>query len=36
MLLQPDPKTAVIDPFTKAKTLKMICFVKDPVTEESY
>ena len=36
MLLMPDPDTAVIDPFTKHKTLNINCFVQDPVTGESY
>src|SRR6478672_3793727 len=36
MLLIPDPDTAVIDPFTKHKTLNINCFVQDPVTGESY
>ena len=36
MLLKPDPNTAVIDPFTKHKTLNINCFVEDPVTGESY
>ena len=36
MLLIPDPNTAVIDPFRTHKTLNINCFVKDPVTGESY
>src|SRR5215207_2527722 len=36
MLLEPDPTTAFIDPFTKATTLTIFCFVKDPVTGELY
>ncbi len=36
MLLIPDPATAVIDPFTQHKTLNINCFVRDPVTGESY
>lgn len=36
MLLFPDPTTAFIDPFTKAKTLVLNCFIGDPVTGESY
>ena len=36
MLLMPDPETAVIDPFLEYKTLLINCFVKDPVTGESY
>jgi glutamine synthetase len=36
MLLFPDPTTAVLDPFTKHKTLILNCFVGDPVTGEPY
>jgi glutamine synthetase len=36
MLLFPDPTTAVIDPFTKHKTLILNCFIGDPVTGEPY
>lgn len=36
MLIKPDPKTAVIDPFYQEKTLNMICNIIDPVTHESY
>src|ERR1044071_1749976 len=36
MLLVPDPNTAVLDPFTRHKTLNINCFVRDPVTGESY
>jgi len=36
MLLVPDPDTAVIDPFREHKTLNLNCFVRDPVTGESY
>ncbi|MGH9993204.1 MAG: type I glutamate--ammonia ligase, partial [Nitrososphaera sp.] len=36
MLLIPDPSSAFIDPFRTAKTLTLLCFVKDPVTEEYY
>ena len=36
MILVPDPNTAVIDPFTRHKTLNVNCFVLDPVTGESY
>ena len=36
MLLMPDPDTAVIDPFRQHKTLNINCFVRDPVTGESY
>jgi glutamine synthetase len=36
MLLIPDPNTAVIDPFRPHKTVNINCFVRDPVTGESY
>lgn len=36
MLLIPDPLTAIIDPFTKEKTLIMICNIHDPLTREAY
>ena len=36
MLLMPDPDTAVVDPFRQHKTLNINCFVRDPVTGESY
>jgi glutamine synthetase len=36
MLLMPDPDTAVIDPFRQHKTINLNCFVRDPVTGESY
>ncbi|MDP9072950.1 MAG: type I glutamate--ammonia ligase [Actinomycetota bacterium] len=36
MLLMPDPDTAVIDPFRQHKTININCFVRDPVTGESY
>jgi glutamine synthetase len=36
MLLIPDPNTAVVDPFRQHKTLNVNCFVRDPVTGESY
>jgi glutamine synthetase len=36
MLLRPDVTTAFLDPFTKHKTLVMICAVADPVTGELY
>src|SRR5262249_24952722 len=36
MLLIPDPRTAVIDPFRDTPTLQMHCFVADPMTRESY
>jgi glutamine synthetase len=36
MLLIPDPDTAVIDPFREHATINVNCFVRDPVTGESY
>jgi glutamine synthetase len=36
MLLFPDPNTAIVDPFRQHKTLNINCFVRDPVTGESY
>ena len=36
MLLVPDSNTAVTDPFRVHKTLNINCFVRDPVTLESY
>ncbi len=36
MLMIPDPKTAVIDPFLKIPTLSMTCNVVDPMTREPY
>ena len=36
MLLRPDVTTAFLDPFTKHKTLVMICAIADPVTGELY
>jgi len=36
MLLIPDPNTAVVDPFRPHNTLNINCFVRDPVTGESY
>jgi len=36
MLLMPDPTYSFMDPFTKVKTLNLICNVKDPVTGERY
>jgi glutamine synthetase len=36
MILVPDPDTAVLDPFRQHRTLNLNCFVKDPVTGESY
>ncbi len=36
MLLVPDPDSALVDPFLTHKTLAINCFVRDPVTLESY
>ena len=36
MLVIPDPATAFLDPFTEAKTLVLICTIRDPVTGQSY
>lgn len=36
MLLQPDPETAIIDPFTKIQTLSLICNIADPITKIPY
>jgi glutamine synthetase len=36
MMLVPDPDTAVMDPFRQHKTLILNCYVRDPVTGESY
>ena len=36
MMLLPDPATAQIDPFRKAKTMNVSFFVHDPFTREAY
>src|SRR6059058_6401067 len=36
MLVVPVPDTAFIDPFTKDRTLTMICNIQDPLTKEDY
>jgi glutamine synthetase len=36
MLVVPDPKTAIIDPFCQVATLSMVCDIMDPITRESY
>jgi len=36
MLVVPDPATAFIDPFYKAKTLVLQCDIADPITREPY
>jgi glutamine synthetase len=36
MLVVPDSKTAVIDPFMETPTLSLICNIIDPITKEAY
>jgi glutamine synthetase len=36
MLVVPDPVTAVMDPFTAAPTISLICNIVDPITKERY
>jgi glutamine synthetase len=36
MLIIPDPKTAVIDPFMADTTLSLICNIVDPITKQAY
>jgi glutamine synthetase len=36
MLLMPDPGSAILDPFTEAPTLSLLCEILDPVTREPY
>src|SRR6201993_2497165 len=36
MLVVPDPTTAFLDPFTEARTLVLICNIRDPITGQSY
>jgi glutamine synthetase len=36
MLVVPDPKTAVMDPFPQMPTISMICNIIDPITKEKY
>jgi glutamine synthetase len=36
MLVVPDPKTAMIDPFNQEPTLSLVCTVYDPITKETY
>ena len=36
MLVIPDPATAVMDPFTEAPTVSLICNIVDPITKEEY
>ena len=36
MLLMPDPATAILEPFTEAPTLSLVCEIADPITREPY
>jgi glutamine synthetase len=36
MLLMPDPSSAILDPFTEAPTLSLICEIVDPITHQPY
>ena len=36
LLLMPDPASAVLDPFTEASTLSLVCEIADPTTGEAY
>src|SRR5438093_10384489 len=36
MLLMPDASSAILDPFTEAPTLSLICEIADPITCEPY
>src|SRR5688572_17550011 len=36
MLLMPDPASAILDPFTEAPTLSLVCEIADPITREPY
>jgi len=36
MLLVPDPSNVILDPFTEAPTMVMVCDVIDPVTKQRY
>lgn len=36
MLVMPDPATAFIDPFSKIRTLNLVCNIVDPITQERY
>src|ERR1051326_7869596 len=36
MLVVPDPATAVMDPFTEAPTVSLICNIVDPITKVEY
>ena len=36
MLVVPDPTTAFLDPFTEARTLVLVCNIRDPVSGQAY
>jgi glutamine synthetase len=36
MLLMPDASSAILDPFTEAPTLSLICEIADPITRDGY
>ncbi len=36
MLVMPDPKTAVVDPFSQKPALSLVCNIVDPLTKERY
>src|SRR6266540_3659246 len=36
MLLMPDAASAILDPFTEAPTLSVICEIADPISKEGY
>ncbi|MFL5970626.1 MAG: type I glutamate--ammonia ligase, partial [Gaiellaceae bacterium] len=36
MLLMPDASSAILDPFTEAPTLSLICEIADPITRNGY
>jgi len=36
MLLMPDASTAILDPFTEAPTLSLVCEIADPITKQPY
>src|SRR6266550_3350106 len=36
MLLMPDAATAILDPFTEAPTLSLVCEIADPLTRAPY
>jgi glutamine synthetase len=36
MLVVPDPSTAFLDPFSREKTLVLVCTIRDPATGQNY